>query len=283
MKSKEFIRASSERLFHLYESEEAFSIVKILVEETTSLSRTDLLLNADIATEHLPSLEKALARLESGEPLQYILEKVEFYGLQLKVEPGVLIPRPETEELVDYIVQKHTKENLTVLDCCTGSGCIALSLAYALPNPEVSAIELSETAIAIATQNASINDLPINFIQADLLSDEAVQVANIDLLVSNPPYVTQAEKKAMHPNVLSFEPSLALFVDDDDPLLFYRVLLEKGRKWVKEGGWIYFEINEQFGEELQFLAKKLGWVNTRFWKDLRGKNRFFEAKKMATS
>ncbi len=272
------MKASSAKLSTLYDAEEASAILKLLITSKTTLSNTSILLNAELSEKEVEELTPLVSRLEKAEPVQYILGETEFYGLTFKVQEGVLIPRPETEELVDYIVKKHSQQDFQkVIDCCTGSGCIAISLEKNLKSSEVYALEMSQKALKIAAENIEKNESKVSLIEQDLLKNAELPTKNFDLLVSNPPYVTQKERNLMHSNVLDFEPDLALFVEDDDPLLFYRVLFQKGQKWLKKGGWIYFEINEQFGDELVKLANALKWTTPRVWKDSQGKDRFFEA------
>lgn len=278
MTAKYFLKQAAQKLAADYPPEERFAIIKQLLLAKTSLSSADILLNASISEQKTELLGPLIARLAQGEPLQYVLGEVNFCNLLLKVKQGVLIPRPETEELVQHICEQHRPEkNLRLLDCGTGSGCIALALARHLQNPQVFATDLSPQALQIAQENARINSLDVQFFIHDLCGSTDLPIAPVDILVSNPPYIPDAERAQMHKNVLCFEPQMALFVSNQNPLLFYRHLLKKGRKWIKPGGKIYMEINQNFAKELVLLAKNLGWQKIICRKDFRSNHRFLEA------
>lgn len=219
----------------------------------------------------------AYERLKNNEPIQYVIGKTEFYGLEFLVEPGVLIPRPETEELVDRIIEQNSLERPVIIDIGTGSGCIAISLAKGIPAAQVHAMDISEKALWIASKNAKHNLADVQFYLVDVLKLNGFPCSLADVVVSNPPYVTESEKKLMHANVLDFEPHTALFVSDNDPLLFYRKIALLSTTGLNKGGKLYFEINERFGEETQQMLLGMGFQNVKIITDLFGKARMTEA------
>lgn len=219
-------------------------------------------------------MEEVLKRLINSEPIQYILGVTEFYNLHLNVKPGVLIPRPETEYLVSIILEENkNKEGLTILDLCTGTACIALSLAKNLVGVNVTATDISEIALDLAMQNARKNQQQITFIHDDLLAPQSAY-GQYDIIVSNPPYVRDSERSAMHPNVIDYEPHQALFVSDEDPLVFYKAIADFSGRFLKPGGKLYLEINQYLGEELCALFQTKGFTEVRNLKDLDGHSRF---------
>ncbi|PIF05876.1 MAG: protein-(glutamine-N5) methyltransferase, release factor-specific [Draconibacterium sp.] len=210
----------------IYPTEEIMGITKILLEHVTGWNYTQQVINAhksllDRDKEQINSIVK---RLKEYEPVQYILGKTEFYGLKIRVSPAVLIPRPETEELVALVLQKNIMEKPKILDLGTGSGCIALALKSRLKNATVTGVDISGDALEIARENAKLNGLDVCFLKGNMLKWRELSRGKYDIIVSNPPYVTEKEKTAMEPNVLNYEPSDALFVPDDDPLVFYRAV-----------------------------------------------------------
>ena len=215
-------------------------------------------------------------RLSHNEPLQYVLGYTEFYGLRLAVRPGVLIPRPETEELVHHIVQLTGSKRVKILDIGTGSGCIAAALASNCPNADVHAADISADALAIASENALANKLKITFSHIDILDwqETADCLADWDIIVSNPPYIRIEEQKLMHANVLNHEPYLALFVSDEDPLIFYRSIAQYGQQSLRSGGQLFFEINEQLAKETADMLGRKGFQNIQIFQDLQGKDRW---------
>ncbi|OWP64632.1 protein-(glutamine-N5) methyltransferase, release factor-specific [Hymenobacter amundsenii] len=213
------------------------------------------------ADERLAALPAIQARLLRHEPLQYVLGVAHFAGLELEVTPATLIPRPETEELVELIArEQHGHSGLRVLDVGTGSGCIPLALAERLPGSHLTAVDISGEALAVARRNAARCNVTVDFQQLDILGAIPQLAAPLDVLVSNPPYVLENERPLMRPNVLAFEPATALFVPDHNPLLFYRRIAGLGRELLKPGGALYFEINEQFATETLALLQELGYV-----------------------
>jgi release factor glutamine methyltransferase len=240
------------------------------------VSRKDILNNSPIGI--IPeSLEKAFTRLIAGEPIQYVLGEAPFYGRFFHVAPGVLIPRNETEELVQLIVQKH-KGKVKILDLGTGSGCIAITLALECAKAEVTAIDISDDALAIAKHNAEALNAKLNFVKKDILQAD-LQLGTFDLMVSNPPYVLERERSLMQKNVLEHEPQLALFVPDSDPLRFYKAIAKHARENLKSNGYLYFEINEAFGAEVVEQMKLEGFSDIQIYQDINGKDRIVYGKK----
>ncbi len=246
------------------------------------MSRVDQALHPEhrLSESELVLLHQAVKRLLRQEPLQYITGETEFYGLHLLVSPSVLIPRPETEELVDIIVQEKHPEHARILDIGTGSGCIALALKKQYPASEVTAVDISEKALSTARSNATKNHLKVQFYTCDILNFSTCEKAKeYDVIVSNPPYVTTNDKKLMKSNVLDFEPHLALFVGNNDPLLFYRHIAGFAMQRLKDGGKLYVEINENYGTETVRLFTDHGLKNIKLHTDFQGKNRFVSAVK----
>ena len=250
------------------------SIASIVLEEVLGLSRTDWVLDQPVSVgeDQSKRLQEIVERLNNEEPIQYILGNTEFFGLVFAVSPVVLIPRPETEELVAMIIKENANEGLKVLDIGTGSGCIPISLKKNMPNASVYALDISEDALAIAKNNAIANGATIDFLACDILS-EPLSITGLDIIVSNPPYVLESEKKHMHGNVLRYEPAQALFVHDNDPLLFYKKIALIATKSLSRGGKLYFEINERYGIEVAGLLEQKGFGQVRISEDLQGKER----------
>jgi release factor glutamine methyltransferase len=207
------------------------------------------------------------------EPIQYILGETEFYGLKLNVNPAVLIPRPETEELVDWILKINSIRNAKILDIGTGSGCIALALKNHLKEGEISGVDISENALKVARENALQNHLNVNFFQSDILKWKESEWDKFDIVVSNPPYVRMSEKAKMNDNVLHYEPDSALFVSDQDPLVFYRAIAAFASQYLNKNGFLFFEINEYLGEEMKVLMEGFGFESIEIRKDINSKNR----------
>lgn len=282
MKLKELKSIFNNSLSELYPSEEIQSFFNILSEEYLNLSRIEIALNPqqEISENAAEKFQKAILRLKNHEPLQYIIEKTEFYGIPFKVNKHTLIPRPETEELVDWILSEkmlNSQYSLpnTILDIGTGSGCIAISLAKNLQNVEVSALDFSEEALRIAKENAVINKVEVDFIQMDILKTKTLP-KQYDLIVSNPPYVRELEKEQMQQNVLKYEPASALYVSNEDPFLFYRKIARLAKTYLRPGGKLFFEINEYLGKELTQLLQKEGFKNIQIKKDIFGKERMLK-------
>lgn len=281
-----------QELSPLYDEKEIESFFYIVLECFHNKKRIDLALNPEMEMDALQLLrwESVLSELKKEKPIQYILGETEFYGLPFLVNENTLIPRPETEELVAWILESTKLEvqntKLNILDIGTGSGCIAISLAKNLPNAQVAAIDVSEKALVIAQENAKVNTVDVNFIQADILKmDDLDQLptsnfqlpTHFDTIVSNPPYVRNLEKVEIKPNVLAYEPHLALFVEDSDALLFYRKIAELALKNLSENGKLYFEINQYLGKETVELLDSLGFKNIELRKDIYGNDRMVKS------
>ncbi|HSF52743.1 MAG TPA: peptide chain release factor N(5)-glutamine methyltransferase [Algoriphagus sp.] len=254
-----------------YDLNEAENLVNWLLEHHLGLRRVDMM--HFLEEKDLPiNLKADFEKVKTGEPIQYILGHGPFYGREFIVTRDTLIPRNETEELVHLIIKENPKPNLKILDIGTGTGCIPISLALEMNSPEVYALDISEKALEVASENADKLHAKVRFSKCDILK-EIPQVEELDILVSNPPYIPIEEKGQMHHNVLDYEPDLALFVSNEDPLIFYRAISEKGKKLLKPSGKIYFEINERFGNAVADLLETLGYQNVRIIKDLNGKDR----------
>jgi release factor glutamine methyltransferase len=280
-------------LSSIYDEQEIESFFYLLLESYQGKKRIDLALNPDMEMDALQLIqwESALSELLNQKPIQYIIGATEFYGLPFMVNENTLIPRPETEELVDWIVAESRNSatgSLKILDIGTGSGCIAISLAKNLPNAEVFAVDVSEKALAVAKKNADTNKVKVNFIQADILKiNDLVELptsnfqlpTHFDIIVSNPPYVRHLEKAEIKPNVLEHEPHLALFVEDTDALLFYRKIVELAKKNLAEKGKLFFEINQYLGKETLQLLEKFGFNSTELKKDIYGNDRMTRSEK----
>lgn len=271
-------------LSRLYPSEEIQSFFNILSEKYLNLSRIEIALNPEktVSETEAEKFQKAIFRLKIHEPIQYIIGETEFYGLPFKVNKHTLIPRPETEELVEWIYiefsnQQSTINNQQFLDIGTGTGCIAISLAKNLSNAKVSALDISEEALKIAQQNAEMNKVKIDFFQTDILAAETLP-KKYDVIVSNPPYVCELEKKQIQQNVLKYEPHSALYVKDEDPLLFYRAISRLAKNHLNPGGKLFFEINEYLAYEMTELLKAEGFKNIEIKKDIYGKDRMLKCK-----
>lgn len=264
----------------LYDTREINNITDCVLEHLLHTDRTHLLMErSSILSESVHQQVEAIAmRLHSGEPLQYILGTAPFYGMDLHVSPAVLIPRPETEELVEWILSENDMRTRRVLDMGTGSGCIALALAQNRPSWSVEAIDISNEALDLARKNADENGIKVDFRQQDILQIPYQQEI-YDIIVSNPPYITPSEKKQMHCNVLGFEPHLALFVPEDDPLLFYRAIAHFASTALKPGGQLYFEINRQFGQETLNMIKQESTLQPTLRKDISQNDRMIMAVK----
>lgn len=268
------------RLQPYYTAEEVSALSRIVCCDLLGQAPTDYYLGKDIvlSSKKEQELEDILQRLSRFEPLQYIEGRTLFLGRELLVAPGVLIPRPETEELVELML-KEIPADARILDVGTGSGCIAISLAKELPDALVTAWDVSSEALSVARANARKLQSNVRFVECDVLACQVDEVGLYDVIVSNPPYVTEAEKADMEPNVLQWEPSLALFVPDDDPLRFYRRIAVLGRDMLVDGGRLYFEINRAYGREMVEMLRTMGYVGVRVEKDLSQNDRFVIAEK----
>lgn len=277
------IRHFREELKGLYDTHEIESFIFYTFEFHLGYSQTDLLLKKEvqIPEQQLIKMNDVLRRLKQEEPMQYILGEAWFCGLKLKVTPDVLIPRPETEELVEWIIDdiSHSNLKLRLLDIGTGSGCIAIALKKRLPNVEVWAMDVSNSALELAKQNAALNKVDVNFIQGDILNASANfinQSALFDCVVSNPLYVLQSEKQTMKTNVLEHEPHVALFVNDWDPLLFYKAIINYSSRNLSRNGKLFFEVNEAKALEVSSLLQNNNFAAIEIKKDLSGKERMIK-------
>jgi len=267
-----------QELTSIYGMEEADSFFYLILDAKHQLKRVDLALQPDLvfSITELEAWNLILDQLKKEIPVQYLLGTTHFYGLEFEVNPNVLIPRPETEELVEWIVQQSTINHqptiIKILDIGTGSGCIAISLAKNLPNAEVFALDVSEQALATAQRNAESNQVAIQFIHQSILETEDLG-HQFDIIVSNPPYVRDLEKQEIKKNVLDNEPHLALFVADNDALLFYRKIVQLAQKNLSPTGQLYFEINQYLGQEMVALLKEMNFQNTELRKDVYGNDR----------
>jgi len=259
-----------------FEAREAISIARIVFEDAFKLFDYESS-KAFIGTDILQEIE---ARLLKNEPVQYILGQADFYGLKLKVSPAVLIPRPETEELVYWILENKGIENPTILDIGTGSGCIPITLKKKMPQAKISAIDVSPTALDIARTNAALNKTKVSFILTDILEERLwSMLASFDIIVSNPPYIPQDERKLMPKQVLNYEPDLALFVENEQPLIFYIKIGQFALQHLNKGGQLYYECNEFNAKEVVELLEKMGFSKVELEKDLEGKERMIRALK----
>ncbi len=269
----------------IYGSDEANALIMILLEHYFSLDRVKIAMNPELrlSESELLTLHFAVKELLTNKPVQYIIGETEFCGMRFFVDEKVLIPRPETEEMVKKIASCRDKACLVptgcdILDIGTGSGCIAISLAKLLTDSKVTAVDVSEKALNVARKNAKANEVNVRFILDDILNPQNPELIDnqYDIIVSNPPYVCESEKSEMRANVLDYEPSSALFVSDNDPLIFYRRILEFAQKALKPGGEVWFEINENFGEEMKNLCLAKGFKDVEIIKDFRGKDRILK-------
>lgn len=268
------------RLLPEYPDGEARWMVRIIFEKLKGWNRTEMMIRADqeISPFIAGKVDEIVQRLLDHEPIQYILGEARFYGMTLNVTPDVLIPRPETEELVDMIVaDADGRSDLRVMDLCTGSGCIAIALARNLPFADVTAVDISAKALEVAAGNATLTKTAIHFRNADVLSLPMPDKADMDIIVSNPPYIAESERAAMDPNVLDHEPALALFVPDSDPLRFYRAISPYASRALRPGGRLYFEINPLFAAQLHSLLAADGWDDITITPDMQRRQRFISA------
>jgi release factor glutamine methyltransferase len=283
MRVKDYRSIFIETLLPVYDAVEAESFFYLILEHKLKMRRIDLALqpDADLAEEQMAEWNAILKELLNEVPIQYLLGTTSFYGLDFEVDANVLIPRPETEELVDWILSDYKKEAIEdckILDIGTGSGCIAIALAKNISQAEVAAIDVSKKALELAQTNAQTNGVAVAFLCQNILETEDLQ-GKFDVIVSNPPYVRTLEKAEIKKNVLEHEPHLALFVDDNDALLFYRKIAALAQKNLKENGKLYFEINQYLGLEMIDLLNSMGFVAVELRKDIYGNDRMICATK----
>lgn len=280
---KESVMEMRRRLEPIYGKDESRAMIREIFRVLKGWDATEFIIRL---TDDYPlsdyirsKIEDILGRLERHEPLQYILGEAHFYGLDLHVEPGVLIPRPETEELVRVIAADNPSSDLRVVDLGTGSGAIAIALSRYMSFPEITAIDLSPKAIEVATDNVkALKCNGIRVVQGDMTKWNP-ESASLDVVVSNPPYVDESEKAGMEANVRDYEPAEALFVPDSDPLKFYRAIALEALKGLKPGGRLYFEINPRHADELKAMLAHDGFTNVELWRDAQGAYRYIKAQK----
>ncbi len=278
IKIKEYKTKFIAELLPFYDEMEVESFFYLILENQRQLRRIDLALNIDLhfSAEEILIWNAILDKLQLEIPIQYILGTTHFYGLEFNVNENVLIPRPETEELVEWIISSAVNmpkfKNIKILDIGTGSGCIAISLAKNISNAEVSAIDISNKSLTTAKENANLNKVAVAFIQRNILEVNDLE-QQFDIIVSNPPYVRNLEKAEIKSNVLANEPHLALFVADDDALIFYRKIAELATKNLSVEGKLFFEINQYLGKETVELLEKMHFQNIELRKDIYGNDR----------
>jgi release factor glutamine methyltransferase len=257
----------------VYNERERQSIAFILLEDVFGLRKSDVLADKPLNGDTETRVKELVARINKYEPVQYITGLAAFYGRKFKVGPSVLIPRPETEELVDLIIKENKGlKNLSILDVCAGSGCIGISVAKELEGSRVYALEISEEALKNCVENAALHDANVKT-QYFNLAEDTVAPEKADVIVCNPPYVTEEDEDQMVPNVLDYEPHIAIFAPQTEPLFFYKKALEYGKLNLKPGGRIYFEINEKFGKEMKELMEKYGYKNVEVLRDINDTDR----------
>ena len=272
----------TKELKNVYETDESRNIIELVIEHITNMSRAEQVKNKVpyLTCTQLEDLDAITERLKKNEPVQHVLGEAWFAGMKFKVNKNVLIPRPETEELVDWIVKESQKSKIkseNIIDIGTGSGCIPITLKKKLPGVNVSAIDVCSEALFTATENAVTLNAEVNFVLLDFLDEEKwKELAQFDIIVSNPPYVKQSEINTMHERVKEFEPHLALFVPDENALLFYKKLSDFAVKHLKPGGSLFVEINEALGEQAVSLFR--GFANIELRKDMQEKDRMIKAK-----
>lgn len=280
--SAKYLFGEAKKSFRQYDTHERESILYILFTDIFQLSKIDIMGNKEInwSDSDQQKLEDCLTRLNALEPVQYIVGKTFFYKSYFRVNSSTLIPRPETEELVQLIVSENTLPAPKIIDVGTGSGCIAISLAAEIPGAAVSALDISSEALSTARINEKENKVDVQFYELDFLTNQDAVTEIFDIIVSNPPYVLESEKIEMRQNVLAHEPHLALFVADTDALIYYESLLQFAVKRLRNGGYVYAEINEQKGNDMILLAEKYNLADAVIIKDLYQKDRIFKAKKI---
>jgi release factor glutamine methyltransferase len=281
-KIKEYRAQFIQELIPIYGEDEAESFFYLILEDKNQLKRLDLALDPNLTflEDEILIWDFILKELKNQKPIQYILGKTSFYGLEFEVNKNVLIPRPETEELVQWIIQSQKSEirnsKIKILDIGTGSGCIAISLMKNIPNATIFALDVSKNALEVAQKNAKINKVKIIFIEKNILEIEDFE-EQFDIIVSNPPYVRELEKQEIRKNVLDNEPQLALFVADNEPLIFYIKIAALAQKSLSKNGQLFFEINQYLGKEMIELLEKMNFKNIELRKDIYGNDRMIKA------
>lgn len=281
MQLKELKNIMLDKLEGLYDPAESRQLVEWLLSSVTGMSRHELTINNDLMLEEeqVEKLLQGVKQLQEFKPVQYITGTAWFHGMEFQVSPHVLIPRPETEELVKWVVDDYSSvSGLKVLDIGTGSGCIVISLGKILNLPELTAIDISAGVLAVAAANALYHHVEVNFVEIDIFDRISLKdLAGYDIIICNPPYVREQEKRYMKPNVVDHEPHQALFVSDDDPLVYYRAIVHLAEQKLNKTGFVYVEINENLGIETMQLFKNHGFKKIILRKDLQGKDRMLRA------
>lgn len=272
--SKTLFQQLTQKVHLPYDRDEIKSILYLLFEKEFGLSRTDILAEKEIPFNDPEKIDSLLQRINNEEPIQYILGEAAFFGRRFVVNPSVLIPRPETE-LIIQLAKAEISPPSSILDIGTGSGCLAITLAMEIPPCKVHALDLSDSALTVARTNTELLRANVHFINCDILK-QTPDLINLDLIVSNPPYVMLKEREQMSRNVLAFEPSLALFVPDSNPLLFYYAIAQKGKKMLRPKGIVLAEINEKLGKQTSQLFEQVGY-KTEIVTDINGKDRIIRA------
>jgi release factor glutamine methyltransferase len=268
-------------LKEIYHEQEISAITNNIIKTVFGIVKLHQIYNSDqpVTKEQTGEILKICDELKTGKPLQYILGETTFYDCIIRVDSSTLIPRPETEEMVDIIIRENKDFKGNILDIGTGSGCIAIALAKNIPGAQITGIDISGNAIAVAQKNAEINNVSVSFSEGDIFSFDPSITSEAGIIVSNPPYVSESEKKFMSRNVLGFEPPEALFVPDTDPLKFYKQILTIGDKILVPNGRIYFEINEAMGKPMTELVESSGYSEIKIIKDLNCKDRILKGRK----
>lgn len=270
MTIRETIQKIEGAISALYDSREATAVARQVVCRRCGYNFSQLVVHYDDEVQ-IPDLESIVAELAAARPVQYVLGEAEFCDLDFTVSEGVLIPRPETEELVEWVVS-GAKRGARIFDVGTGSGAIAVALAKKVEGAEVVAVDISEKALQIAAENVARHNANVTLVKADALGDMS-HLGQFDIIVSNPPYIPQSDIAAMHSNVVDYEPHMALFVADSDPLCFYRSIAQNGVKMLRDGGSLYFEIYERFGAQMVKMLEEMGYSDSEVVKDVFGKER----------
>lgn len=276
--AKTLFNEISSQLASIYNVEESTQLAKMLLDELLKIPFERVIIDAslELSADQISDLNVKIEQMLRFTPIQYVLGKAHFYGREFYVNENVLIPRQETEELVREIVIDNKRPNLKILDIGSGSGCIGVTLALELKGAKVSAMDIDEKALQVTARNANEKGVKIHGILGDVLAMDELP-DRYDIIVSNPPYVTEIEQHQMHANVMDFEPHKALFVPDDNPLLFYKKIVSLAKNSLSENGKLYFEINEQFGQETLNLCKSGDFASAKLIKDINGKDRFVKA------
>jgi release factor glutamine methyltransferase len=263
-------------LKEIYPEQEIMAITNLIFKTQCGIDRLHLALHSNriLSSNVVSRICEISNELKTGKPVQYVLGETSFYDCTIKVDNETLIPRPETEELVDMIIRENKDFDGRITDIGTGSGCIAIALKKKLPDSKVTAIDISEPALKIASSNSILNNVVVSFLKADILHPDSGLISRSEIIVSNPPYVLESEKQLMKHNVLDFEPHSALFVPDDNPLVFYKAIINLSESILIPGGKLYFEINQNMGDEIQQLLVSAGYSGVQIIMDINGKNRF---------